>query len=304
MALTLPCPHPSRCGGVRNHVVGTAAARACAGPVAGTALGVASAGLAGPPPPGAAPSPASDEAVIEERAQRLLGAHAHEIARARAGVPDLPHDPGARPVDLERAVHAALAASEPGGWDHDPINAVTNANHPSGGHAQVRVEVDERTLRLIWRDNFGQQHREDGPSEVTFDRSGNVVRATWMNHGTLARGDGPADLFTGRTDHAGLPLMVFYGSDGAQRLGSRRFARPTPAERYLERTSAGEEADQALVWLRADAQLGVEATDALIEADADATLLGPALDAGITDVQTLSEVSTGALPLSWAIAGR
>lgn len=252
--------------------------------------------------------PAAAPAIAPAPHRAPVGAHA--LAAGELAVLAAPPRSASWPMSsasvVTRLKYALEAAEAQAGWEHNQ-----GAAHPTGGYHRRHVSsrADNGQEHLVWAVFFGEHdlhHRLDGPSSIDYDSEGAAVRATWHSRGARHRGDGPAIV---GADPTNLPTFFHHGL-ALSPLGSTGPHVPRAAaacEHYLTSLAAGHTPAQAIIWLRCATAIGAEATAGLREAGGESDLLAQALDAGMdagADVGTLSEVATGALPLSWAVAGR
>lgn len=277
MSATILCPNPARCG-ARSHRAGTTAAIMCAG--------ASSHARAAPPAP-APPAPA------------------HFAPRDRAA--------------LARAELAGLASLSPapsGELDPEATRARVSgeldraeAGAPAHHMRQVKVErwlLDPKDMaRVDYLDQDGKNHREGAPSIVVYGHDGAPTYATWYEHGQCHRSDGPSQVGSGADLYLAFTYrgrMLFPAEPSSGHVQRARQA----SEHYLACLAGGDTPTQAITWLRAASDIGARATAELREAAGEPDLLGPALDAGLGqggDLELLTQVATGGLPLSWALAG-
>lgn len=204
----------------------------------------------------------------------------------------------------ERA-QAVIAAGESAiGWTPG-----AGLPHPTQGYhnrtVRSRRSADNKALvRANFHDDLGRHHRTGAPAVVDCDITGAVVRASWYDHGDRHRAGGPSVVGADPEEkvtfhHRGLQLTP---TPGVPDRGARSAA---ACEHYLACLALGDTPTEAIIWLRAATVLGAPPTAAVRQAGGQPDLLAPALDAGLfTDLAALTQVSTGELPLSWAIAGR
>lgn len=280
---TVACPTPSRCH-VKSHLPGTVAAAACSSGRSAPAPVFA-------PPPAAAVSGAAGDLVAQGANVDLDD---DGIATWCPAQPAF--DFGVAQEDLHEKVFQAWRQGDVDGgapgWAPGQV-------HPGGGYSQRVIEA-AATVRVLHLDDFGRNHREDGPATVVFeageDGQDRVVRACWYRHDLRHREDGPAYLITETT------ARYFYDGQQITPQGSLPGKVHATFEAMVE---AGDDPREAMGWLRVAATLdSLRAAMDLRRAGGDVGAAVGAIEAGITDAPTLGEVAAGRLPLSWAIAGR
>lgn len=280
MSASLPCPNPARCGGAKSHRARSAAALACA-----SARSLPATAPGAPPP---SPAPATSQ---------RAGAR---WTRAQSRVAD--------------QLEAGWAIEdEAAGWDSD-----SGQPHPAGAY----------TSRSIRPDTYGRQgpagvqvsyfldgrlHRQDGPAGTYLNADGSVDGWYYLLHGQAHRADGPAMGGVGQSlqyrlaDRGVHPREV---EAGVRARLSELGADPAAIDAWYEAIEAGHTRFFALP-RRQPAIPGGDTPEDLVYAalaasdgGADAArATAAALAAGIFAADTLAEIATGRLPLSWAVAG-
>lgn len=226
--------------------------------------------------------------------------------------------PGAAlaPVPVRRAfgsagVVAALEATFAAADARDGWEPQTGLPHPSGGYAARTIERDPRdpdpdnvVALVAFRDAGGRYHREDGPASIGYDAEGAEVVRTYLVDGMIHRLDGAATELTSLAD------LYDQGQEGEWSSHYVADVWRDPGEAASDRAwaavhLAGFDVASSARWLKVVALVGHQGpvVEMLADPDSDPVAAAAALQAGVSDVAVVTEVSTGRLPLSWALAG-
>lgn len=182
---------------------------------------------------------------------------------ATGASPQVPQVSEADLADLR----ADLAAGDPPGW-----TSGGGRPHPTGDYhwRQVSAKSGTGVAYVAYRDADGRLHRADGPAEHI----------------------------------AGAPAIHHFRHHGSQVVVAATVEADAATTGFYEQVLAGHLSPaQAYLWLLVAGGVGQAQTVALMGAGADSDLALDAIDAGVVDQETLTQVATGALPLSWALAG-